>query len=137
MNDKDDSGWIGLTWAIVNGFKEVVKLILLHSVKLSSKTVEILNQAKEKMEIKDEGPNDTIFEQPLADVFKKPINPITFGKYSSLHWAAYKGNTIISSLLIKNGEQKPIVMALEIDMYGNTALHQAAASNNYDVTCIN
>lgn len=134
MGEKDDNGWLGITWAIIEGHKEIVKIILEHTIKYSTKTMEILND-QDHVEKKNE-PNDTLFDIPLQDVFKKPINPITFGKYTSLHWAAYKGNRIISSLLLKNGEKRPVDMTLEIDMYGNTALHQAAASNNLDVNLL-
>ena len=67
-------------------------------------------------------------ENDFSDVFKKPLNPANFGKYNPLHWSAYKGNVLITSILIKAG-YKPI----DIDNYGNTALHQAAASNNFDL----
>jgi len=132
INEKDDSGWVGMTWAIVNGHKDIVKIILHSRVKLGgTKIMEILNA--DKKEEKQDIANDTLFETPLQDIFKKPINPLTFGKYSPLHWAAYKGNCIISSLLFKNSDKKPVEMSLDIDMLGNTALHQAAASNNFDV----
>ncbi len=58
----------------------------------------------------------------------KPLNPANYGKYNPLHWSAYKGNILITSILIKAG-YKPI----DIDNYGNTALHQAAASNNFEL----
>jgi len=126
--DKDENNWTGLTWAIVNGYREIVKLILQNSVKLSEHTINILHANAGEKKNPDE-PNDSMFDAPLEDVFKKPINPMHFGKYEPLHWAAYKGNLIISSLLLKHGENP-----LAIDMYGNTALHQAAASNNYQVS---
>jgi hypothetical protein len=64
----------------------------------------------------------------LEDVFKKPLNPSNYGKYNPLHWSAYKGNILITSILIKAD-----YMPIEIDNYGNTALHQAAASNNLEL----
>lgn len=64
----------------------------------------------------------------INEVFKKPLNPANFGKYNPLHWSAYKGNILITSILIKYGYK-----AIEIDNYGNTALHQAAASNNIEL----
>lgn len=79
-------------------------------------------EEKKKEKDKDKDEND------LSDVFKKPLNPANFGKYNPLHWSAYKGNVLITSILIKAG-YKPI----DIDNYGNTALHQAAASNNFDL----
>ncbi|MBR2191465.1 MAG: ankyrin repeat domain-containing protein, partial [Eubacterium sp.] len=48
-------------------------------------------------------------------------------KYTPLHWSAYKGFDIISSILIKMG-----CNPLEVDSYGDNALHQAAAGNHYD-----
>ena len=45
------------------------------------------------------------------------------GKYTPLHWASYKGHYKIVWILLKE-KMSP----LEIDMHGNTAVHQAAAS---------
>lgn len=63
-------------------------------------------------------------EKTLNDLFKKPLDKST-NQYTAIHWAAYKARIIITSLLIKDNYNP-----LAEDMYGNNALHQAAASNN-------
>lgn len=50
------------------------------------------------------------------------------GKYTPLHWASYKGFYKVVWILLKFG-----MSPLEIDMYGNTSVHQAAASGNIEV----
>ena len=50
------------------------------------------------------------------------------GKYTPLHWASYKGHYNLVCKFLKR-EMNP----LDIDMYGNTAVHQAAAAGNFDV----
>lgn len=58
----------------------------------------------------------------------KPPDAKKTGRYSPLHWASYKGFYKVVWLLLKAG-----MSPLDIDQYGNTALHQAAASGNSDV----
>lgn len=50
------------------------------------------------------------------------------GRYSPLHWASYKGFYKVVWLLLKAG-----ISPLDIDQYGNTSLHQAAASGDIAV----
>lgn len=73
---------------------------------------------------KDDSSTQASSEIDFDEIFKKPTS-IKDKKYTPLHWAAYKGNILLSSILLKY-KYSP----LEVDMYGNTALHQAAASNN-------
>ena len=123
VEDKDENGWTGLMWAVVNNNIQAVKILLEHHVRNKKVVVDptseiIKNSITQNLE--EEGNN-------YDDKFKKPENPTQKGKYNPLHWAAFKGNVIISSLLLYSGFDP-----LEIDKYGNTALHQAAASNNED-----
>lgn len=62
------------------------------------------------------------------DPFVKPKDARKVGKYTPLHWASYKGHYKVVWILLKVG-----MSPLEIDMYGNTAVHQAAASGNLRV----
>ena len=124
VEDKDENGWTGLMWAVVNNNIQAVKILLEHHVRNKKVVVDptseiIKNSITQNLE--EEGNN-------YDDKFKKPENPTQKGKYNPLHWAAFKGNVIISSLLLYSGFDP-----LEIDKYGNTALHQAAASNNEDL----
>ena len=45
-----------------------------------------------------------------------------------MHWASYQGHYKVVWILLKEG-----LSPLEIDMYGNTAIHQAAAAGNLNV----
>ena len=67
-------------------------------------------------------------EEEENDPFVKPPDAKKIGKYTPLHWASYKGFFKVVWLLLKAG-----VSPLDIDEYGNTAVHQAAASGNIDV----
>jgi len=58
----------------------------------------------------------------------KPMDASKHGKYTPLHWASYKGYYKVVWILLKYG-----MSPLEIDMYGNTSVHQAAASGNLKV----
>ncbi len=46
------------------------------------------------------------------------------GKYTPLHWASYKGHYKVVWILLKAG-----MSPLEIDMHGNTSVHQAASDD--------
>ena len=50
--------------------------------------------------------------------FVKPMDAGKHGKYTPLHWASYKGWYKVVWILLKYG-----ISPLEIDMYGNTAVH--------------
>jgi hypothetical protein len=52
------------------------------------------------------------------DPFKKPKDPRKVGKYTPLHWASYKGYYQIVCKFLKIG-----FSPLDIDQYGNTAVH--------------
>lgn len=50
---------------------------------------------------------------------------LPFDKYTPLNFSAYDGKILITSILIKYGYK-----AIDFDNYGNTAPHQATASDN-------
>jgi len=52
------------------------------------------------------------------DPFVKPKDARKVGRYTPLHWASYKGWYKIVCKFLKVG-----LSPLEIDMYGNTAVH--------------
>lgn len=62
------------------------------------------------------------------DPFKKPKIASIVGRYTPLHWASYKGHYRIVWILLKEG-----LSPIDIDIYGNTAVHQAAASGSLAV----
>lgn len=135
LEDVDHNQWTPIIWAVVNGHVNVVKTILekTHEIKqpesLSESQIAEEQAIEEQPEVKKpkSSINNSLFEEKtLEESFKKPNNQRNH-KYTPLHWAAYKGNILISSLLIK-AQFNP----LEIDMYGNTSIHQAAASNVKD-----
>lgn len=62
------------------------------------------------------------------DPFVKPKNAQKVGKYTPLAWASYKGYYKVVWILLKQN-----MSPLDIDMHGNTAVHQAAASGSKKV----
>ena len=118
--EPDSNGWSALQWSVVNNHPEVVK-ILYPKIKELEAIAE-----KQKKDKKDEQ-NFAHELNEFDEAFKKPLNPADNGKYTPLHWSAYKGYDIISSILLKMG-----CNPLEVDSYGDNALHQAAAGNHYD-----
>jgi hypothetical protein len=62
------------------------------------------------------------------DPFVKPLDARKVGKYTPLHWASYKGYLNLVWYLLRIG-----VSPLMIDMYGNSSVHQAAASGTLEV----
>jgi ankyrin repeat protein len=77
--------------------------------------------------------NDDVGDVKLEDgedynPFVKPKDPRKVGKYSPLHWASYKNHYKIVCKFL-NKKMSPT----DIDMYGNTAVHQCAAAGNIKV----
>jgi len=123
LEEVDDKKWSGLQWAVVNGHGSVVKILLekMKDSKLNTST----NTQEKVEESKEKKKND------FEEIFKKPPNSSSNGKYNPLHWASYKGHSQIISLLIKHNYNP-----LQIDDVGNTSIHQAAASNKSDAFII-
>ena len=105
--------WSPLLWAWWNGNERIVRKLLRDHNAASP----YLHTKEEQYEV--EG-ND--------DPFKKPKIASVVGRYTPLHWASYKGHFRIVWMLIKEG-----LSPLDIDIYGNTAVHQAAASGSLQV----
>ena len=115
----DATGWSALQWAIVNNHPEVVKILYPKIKELEA------NLEKSKKEKDDQKISHELTD--FDEAFKKPLNPADNGKYTPLHWSAYKGYDIISSILLKMGCDP-----MEVDSYGDNALHQACAGNHYE-----
>ena len=130
IDAEDDKKWTGLIWSVINNHAKVVRIILNKKLILKSETkLNLLNESqilKIEAELKEKERDKDNNE--FVDIFKKPLNPANYGKYNPLHWSAYKGNVLITSMLLKGG-YNPI----DIDNYGNTAIHQAGASNNLEL----
>lgn len=117
--ETDDNQWNALQWAVVNNHPEVVKIVFPVVKRIKEEIQKIEEEKKKK-----ESQNSTKINE-LEEDFKKPDNPALKGEYSPIHWSAYKGFDVISSILIRAG-----CNYLQVDGTGNTALHQACASNN-------
>jgi ankyrin repeat protein len=105
-------GWNALLWAARNGNEDIVREL----IGFNAHTPYLNSQADSgKNESGDQAHEDT-------DAFRKPQDASKTGKYTPLHWASYNGHVRVVSILLKR-ELSPT----EIDMYGNTSVHQAAA----------
>lgn len=111
--EPDANKWTALQWAVENNKKEVVKIVYKRQKELED---------TEKQ--KNPPPKEEVMNK-FDPAFKKPQNPAENGKYTPLHWSAYKGFDAISSVLLKLGCDP-----LSLDMYGNNAFHQACAGNH-------
>lgn len=67
-------------------------------------------------------------QEEVTDPFQKPKIAAIVGRYTPLHWASYKGHFRIVWNLLKEK-----LSPLDIDIYGNTAVHQAAAAGAIEV----
>ena len=118
--EPDDNKWTALQWAVVNNQPEIVKILYSRELEIDKN-----NEDTKKNEKKEQ--NISLQQSEFDEAFKKPLNPADNGKYTPLHWSAYKGFDVISSILLKMGCDP-----LSVDSYGNNALHQASAGNHID-----
>ena len=109
-------GWNALLWAACNGDEEMVRML----VKAGAAGMYTNNEQEQA-----EDPDKTGDEH---DPFQKPQDASKTGQYTPLHWAAYKGHYRVVWILLKNN-----MSASKEDMYGNNAVHQAAASGSVKV----
>lgn len=120
----EKEGWNPLLWASCNGSEEIVRLLIK-----AGACSPYLNQNQ------DDGAGETLKAvqvglngEEIYDPFVKPKDAQKVGKYTPLHWASYKGHYKVVWILLKE-KMSP----LDIDMHGNTAVHQAAASGSKKV----
>jgi ankyrin repeat protein len=100
--------WNPLLWASCNGNMELVDRLMekqSHNQYIKSKDTDVIEIGN---------PDDLEDNDP----FHKPKDARKVGKYTPLHWASYKGHYNLVCKFLKR-EMDP----LDIDMYGNTAVH--------------
>jgi ankyrin repeat protein len=114
-------GWNPLLWAACNGNEQIIRALIKHNA-----IAPYLNQKASNVDSDDK--NKTNNDDETNDPFVKPKDARKVGKYTPLHWASYKGFYKVVWILLKEG-----MSALDIDMYGNTAVHQAAAAGQLKV----
>ena len=117
--DVDENKWTPLQWAVVNNHPEIVKIVYKKQKEIEDSITKAEQEKKQEDKSNKRQVND------LDQAFKKPLDPAKNGKSTPLHWSAYKGLDLISSILLSMGCDP-----LQVDGYGNNALHHAAASNN-------
>lgn len=115
-------GWNAVLWAACNGNDELIRIF--HRRGALSDYIGEPQRGSEQNEEEELIAEDDERYNP----FVKPLDARKVGKYTPLHWASYKGHLNIVWLLLKIG-----ISPLRIDMYGNSSVHQAAASGNLDV----
>ena len=115
----EHDGWSPILWAACNGNEDIVRMLIAKNA-----CAPYMNQNKQLQEGAGENNQDGEEHNP----FVKQPDPKKFGKYTPLHWASYKGFYKVTWLLLKVG-----MSPLDVEQYGNTAVHQAAASKSIDV----
>jgi hypothetical protein len=110
---EDSEKWTPLSWSSCNGNEKLVKIMLREH-----------NAAAMYMQVKVE--EDEVDSN--HDPFVKPKVASEVGRYTPLHWASYKSHYRIVWILLKEG-----LSPLDIDVFGNTAVHQAAAAGSIQV----
>lgn len=113
----EHDGWSPILWAACNGNEDIVRKLIQKGA-----CAPYMNQNKQP-----EGAAEKL-DGDEDNAFVKQPDPKKFGKYTPLHWASYKGFYKVVWLLLKIG-----MSPLDVDQYGNTAVHQAAASKNIEV----
>ncbi len=106
----EQDGWNPLLWAACNGNEQIMRALIKHNA-----CAPYLNQ---KGGPGEEAKQQEKSEEEDFDPFVKPKDARKVGKYTPRHGASYKGFYKIVWLLLKVG-----MSPLDIDMYGNTAVH--------------
>lgn len=109
----EEDGWNPLLWASCNGNEKIVRTLIQRGALtpyVNTKSGD--DNEKEKKDDREE-----------HDPFEKPRNAKSAGRYTPLHWACYKGHYKVVWILLKSE-----CSVTDFDMYGNNAVHQAAAA---------
>lgn len=114
----EKDGWNPLLWAARNGNEEIVRILIKHGAHSPYLNMQADSTAPEK------NANGNPDEEE-KDAFRKPQDASKTGKFTPLHWASYNGHIKCVWILLKE-KLSPI----EIDMHGNTSVHQAAAGGH-------
>lgn len=114
-------GWNAVLWAACNGNEELIRIF--HRRGALSEYIGETQRGSDQEEEEQIAEDDERYNP-----FVKPLDARKVGKYTPLHWASYKGHLNIVWFLLRIG-----VSPLRIDMYGNSSVHQAAASGNVNV----
>lgn len=117
MFEKDN--WTPLLWAACNGNEELVEILL----KVGA-GAPYLPKEEDAADTLGLGGN----EEGDHDPFVKPPDARKQGRYTPLHWSSYKGHYELVCKFLRAG-----MSPLDIDMYGNTAVHQAAAAGHLSI----
>ena len=107
----EKDGWNPLLWASCNGNEQIVRALIKHNA-----CAPYMNKISGGTESEDKK-NDKLEDEEF-DPFVKPKDARKVGRYTPLHWASYKGHYKVVWILLKTG-----LSPLDIDMYGNTAVH--------------
>ena len=110
-------GWNAVLWAACNGNDKLIRILHINGATG-------FYMPDSGISYEDGAKNEEIEYDP----FVKPKDPRKEGKYTPLHWASYKGHLRMVWILLKIG-----MSPLDIDMYGNSSVHQAAASGTLNV----
>jgi hypothetical protein len=122
----EKDGWNPLLWAANNGNEDIVRILIKHNA-----CAPYLNQSASDADGGVGGDKHmaaAVVGEEEYDPFVKPKDAQKVGKYTPLSWASYKGFYKVVWILLKQN-----MSPLDIDMHGNTAVHQAAASGSKKV----
>lgn len=118
----EKEGWNAVLWAANNGNEELIRILHRRGA-----LTDYIGEPQRGSDNNDDD-EDIAEDDERYNPFVKPLDARKVGKYTPLHWASYKGHLNIVWYLLKIG-----ISPLRIDMYGNSSVHQAAASGNKDV----
>jgi len=112
----EEDNWPPLMWAVSNGNEAIARLLIRYGALDQYLYPQQTEEVSVKKDEEEEGP------------YTKPTNFAKLGRQTPLLWAAYKGHYSLVQLLINLG-----CSALEYDIHGNNAIHQAAAGGHISI----
>ena len=128
MNFEED-GWNAILWAACNGNEKLVRVLIKRGGLAPYQTpVSKKRQSEDTKQEKVTFGGEQDEEEEEFDPFTKPLNAKVAGRYTPLHWACYKGHYKVVWILLKHDSN-----VSDFDMYGNNAIHQAAAAGQIEV----